>query len=212
MKSLKTTLLTLLTGAMLSTSASAAMITWDFTVEVETIFRDDANVIDDSIVVGSLLKGSFSYDDGLTENSPGNDYVDGYESPTSFITVDGLGIHDLEVEVSVVHQSSRDIVDVVGDYSSGNIWEQVEVGFLDYSQSYANGQLPLDWHTPPVAFSDIEFDYTYDIGTDPCCYDSWLQGKVVDISLHQPTNVPEPSALALLGLGVFFMASRRTKR
>ena len=212
MKSLKPLLYTLLGGVFLSASANAATMTWDFTVEVEEIYRDDANVIDDSIVAGSLLQGRFSYDNGLTENSPGNDYVDGYESPTSSISINGLGIHDLSVEVSVVHQDSRDIVDAVGDYYSGDIWEQIEIGFLDYSQSYDNGVLPTNWHLPPVPFTDIEFDYTYDIGTDPCCSDSWLQGKVIDITLRQPTHVPEPSSMALILAGSLLLTARRFKR
>jgi len=138
------------------TSVNAGTLTWDFAVEIDNLYRDNANVIDDSIVAGSVLYGSFSYDDGLTENSPTNNYVDGYTDPNGTFTIAGLGIYDWDVEVSVVHQSSRDIVDVNGEYWSGNTRESVEIGFLDYSQSYDNGALPTDWHTPPVAFSDIE--------------------------------------------------------
>lgn len=189
-------------------TVNAGTLTWDFAVEVDTIFRDNANVIDDSIVAGSVLYGSFSYDDGLTEDSPTNNYVDGYADPNGTFTIAGLGIYDWDVEVSVVHQSSRDIVDVTGEYWSGNTNESVELGFLDYSQSYDNGELPTDWDTPPVAFSDIEFDYTYNLGTDPCCYDSWLSGHVTSMALRSPTPIPEPSTLILLGLGLIGFARK----
>ena len=207
MKSLRPLLLAGLLSSAWLPAANAAIMTWDFTLEVEDVYRDDANVIDDSIVAGSLLSGSFSYDNGLTDSTPGFEYSDGYDDPAGWLTIDGLGLHDWKVEVSVVHQSSRDIVDIEGTYLSGDIHESVEIGFLDYSQSYDGGELPLNWHRPPVDFSDIDFDYTYDLGTDPCCSDSWLQGEIQSITLRQPVNVPEPSSLLLLsalGLGAAY--------
>ncbi|WDD97790.1 hypothetical protein [Thalassomonas actiniarum] len=58
----------------------------------------------------------------------------------------------------MVRQSSHDIVYVEGGYQMGDIWEQIEPGFLDYNQSYDNGELPVDWHNPPVPFADFEFN------------------------------------------------------
>ncbi|MCL6417497.1 PEP-CTERM sorting domain-containing protein [Aestuariirhabdus sp. Z084] len=199
-------------GLGFSFSANAAVMTWDFILEIETIYRDDANVINDSYQPGTQLSGSFSYDNGLVENSPDNDYVDRYADPSAVFTVAGLGIYDWAVEVSVVHQSSRDIVDVVGEYHSGNIWEEMEIGFLDYSQSYANGELPTDWHVPPVNLADMDFDYTYDAGTDPCCYDSWLSGRVVSIQLRDTQTIPEPGTLAMFALGLATLVRRQYRR
>ena len=198
------------TSCLLCTaSANASLLTWDFSVTVDTIYRDDANVIDNNIVTGSVLNGSFSYNSSLIEDSPTNDYVDTYLDPQGTINIAGLGIHNLSLSVSVVHQSSRDIVDVEGDFRSGNTWEGIEIGFLDYSQSYNNGELPINWHNPPIPFTNIEFEYYYDVGTDPCCYDSWLSGQITSISLRTPTQVPEPTSLAILGLGLLGLASRR---
>ncbi|WP_281560076.1 PEP-CTERM sorting domain-containing protein [Thalassomonas sp. RHCl1] len=203
MKTLKHYLITAAASCLFcATSVNATILTWDFTVTVDTIYQDNANVIDDSITVGTVLSGSFSYDNGLTDDSPDFDYADGYLDPNGSFTIAGLGIYDWSISASVVHQSSRDIVDVEGDYWSGNIHESVEIGFLDYSQSYDNGVLPVNWHNPPVPFSDIEFDYTLNLGTDPCCYDSWLSGYVSSIELRSPTDVPEPSSLILVGLGL----------
>lgn len=185
-------------GLFYSASVSATLLTWDFTIMVDRVYRDDANVIDDNIIDGSILQGSFSYDSGLLEDSPTNDYVDRYADPSGSFTVTGLGLYDWSVSASVVHQSSRDIVDVEGDFRSGNISESIEIGFLDDSQSYNNSVLPINWHTPPVSFTDIEFDYTLNLGTNPCCYDSWLSGHVTSITLRAPQQVPEPSSLLLL--------------
>jgi len=189
-------------------SANASLLVWDFTVKVDTIYRDNANVIDDSYVTGSTFTGSFSYNSNLTDDSPTNTYLDSYLDPTGTITVDGLGIYNWDLSVSVVHQGSRDIVDVNGDYYSGNISESVEIGFLDYTQSYANGALPLNWHTPPTTFTDIDFDYTYNLGTDPCCYDSWLSGHITNISLRPTQNVPEPSNILLLSFVLIGLARK----
>ncbi len=185
----------------LPVSAEATVITWDFSIKVDSIIRDNANVIDDSIVAGSILNGSFSYDDGLTDSSPGNTYVDRYNAVNGTFSINGLGVNPLDVEVSVVHQSSRDIVDIVGEYNNGNIWEEFELGFLDYTQSYGSGVLPINWANPPVNLADIEFDYTYDTQSD-CCYDSWLQGHVVSIQQRQVAPVSEPATIGLLTLGI----------
>ncbi|WDE10536.1 PEP-CTERM sorting domain-containing protein [Thalassomonas haliotis] len=194
-----------------TTSVNACLLTWDFTVAINTIYQDKANVIDDNIVVGTVLSGSFSYDDGLSEDSPDRDYVDRYADPNGSFTIAGLGIYDWSVSAFVVHQDSRDIVDVKGDYWSGNIYESVEIGFYDHSQSYDNGVLPVNWHNPPLPFAEIEFDYTLSLGTDPCCYDSRLSGYVSSIALHAPTDVPAPSTMLLLALGLFAL-SRKAKR
>jgi len=194
---------------LISLSSEAAIVTWDFTVEVDTIYRDDANVIDDSIIVGSLLNGSFSYDDGLTDSSPPNNYVDYYADSSGTFQVDGLGVYSMGVEASVVHQSSRDIVGVTGEYRDGTgIWEKFGIGFLDYTQSYDNGVLPLNWDAAPVDIASIEFDYTYDTFSD-CCYDSWLAGHLTSIERRPVVDVSEPATFFMLGLGLFGVVRRR---
>lgn len=195
---------------LFTTSVNATLLVWDFTVEVDSIYRDDANVIDDSLTRGSIFTGSFSYNNNLSEENPANGYFDEYLDPTATITINGLGIYNWNVSVSVVHQSIRDIVDIEGVYQSGNIWESVEIGFLDYTQSYARGVLPLNWHTPPVAFSDIDFEYTYDLGTQSCC-DSSLSGKITNISLRPTQQVPEPSSVFLLGIALITLTRKLSR-
>jgi hypothetical protein len=194
------------------TAVNASLLTWDFTVVVDDVYLDNANAIDDSIVAGTLLNGSFSYDDGLVEDSPGRSYSDGYTDPSGTFTVAGLGIYEWEVGLSVVHQTTRDIVNVSGDYSLGAIRESFEIDFLDYTQSYDNGELPVDWHTPPTAFTKFNFDYTLFLGTDPCCFDSWLRGSVSSIVLRPTIDVSAPSTIAIFALGMMGLASGRIKR
>lgn len=192
-----------------TTSVHATLLTWDFTIVVDTIFRDNANVIDDSIVVDSMLYGSFSYDDGLTDDSPDIDHVDNYNDPSGTFTVAGLGIYNWDISLSVVHQSSRDLVSVEGDYWQGNIHEAVDIDFIDNAQSYANGVLPVNWHTPPVDVTDIGFDYTLSLGTDSCCYDSWLSGHIASIELRVPQDVPEPATLVLFSFALLGLARKK---
>ena len=199
-------------SVLFTTSVNATLLVWDFTVEVDTIHRDDANVIDDSLTSGSIFTGSFSYNNNLSEEYPANDYVDEYLDPTGTFTINGLGIYNWDVSVSVVHQSSRDIVGIEGVYHSGNMRESVVIDFLDNTQSYAIGVLPLNWHTPPVAFSDIEFEYKYDLDKQICCSDSWLQGTIINISLRPTQQVPEPSSVFLLGIALITLTRKLSRK
>ncbi|WP_199609559.1 PEP-CTERM sorting domain-containing protein [Flocculibacter collagenilyticus] len=196
----------LATLTLFTASVNATILIWDFTVEIDDIY-DDANVIDDSVVVGSLLKGSFSYDDGLTDTSPMRSYSDTYEAANGLFTIEGLTLNPLEIELSVVHQGTRDIVDIYGEFSQGLIWEYIGFGFLDYSQSYDNGALPTNWANAPVALSDIDFEYTY--FDDNLFAGSSLEGVLVSVE-QRAAAVPEPSVLVIfmLGLIAFFGVSR----
>ena len=105
---------------LFTTSVNATLLVWDFTVEVDIIYVDDANVIDDSLTSGSILTGSFSYNNNLSEEDPANDYFEEYLDPTGTFTINGLGIYNWDVSVRVTHQNSRDIVGIEGDYLEWN--------------------------------------------------------------------------------------------
>ncbi len=202
---------TLFTALMLSfvTSANAGMIQWDFTAEVSYIYRDDANQFD-GLQQGSLLTGSFAYDDSLMFDTP-LEYSNYVETTDAFFTIDQLNFFSTELEVSVVRQSSRDILDVEADqeYADGSE-ASVELGFLDYTQSYGTANVPSNWDIPPVDFSDIELSFTFDDPTLDDTYNSWLIADLTNITRSNVNaDVPEPAGLALLFAGISGLFIRR---
>lgn len=194
----------------LSFHAKAALIVWEFEIELVE-FHDDLNLFA-GLGEGDILTGFFGYDDGLQQTNI-NDYANDFESDS---LVFGLGIaSDVNnfaweySEVTVVHQSSRDIVDFEMELGNADFESYVELGFLDYNQPYGQGELPLNWHNLTAGADTPEFDfYAEDLNSGLF---TEIYGEFTNITLRNAAPVPAPAAIWLIAPFALLILSRRRK-
>ena len=192
--------------------AKAALIVWEFEVEI-TEYEDQLNMYP-GLAVGDTFTGYFGYDDDLQQTNSST-YVNSFESDTLIFGLDfssdANAIVWEEKYVSVVHQGGRDIVDFYMETSTPDFASELELGFLDYNKPYGQGELPLNWHDRTDGADTPEF-YIY-VEDKISGLIMEVEGEITNISLRQSTAVPAPAAIWLIApLALLVLRRRHTRK
>lgn len=181
-----------------SFQSNAALIIWDFEVEITETYEDQLDMFP-GLSLGSTFTGYFGYDSDIQQTNV-DTYANYYESDSLVFGLDFMSdANDIEWQyksVSVVHQGRRDIVDFELEFGTSEFESNIEIGFLDYSQSYGQGELPINWHnlngigdTPEFYFEAEDTDL--ELLTE-------IEGEFINFSLRETTEIPAPASIFLI--------------
>lgn len=184
--------------------ASAGPVTWDYAGEITSI-RDDDNLFDGAITIGSPFSCYFTFESTTSDASP--------TTPTSGFFQDAIiesagQIGDImflgaiEPGTTLIRVLNTDDIDSYVAHVSVNVLGQdafVRLGFRDNSSAvFTSDLLPL---IPP---SLDTLDFTgFALATGAETFDN--DGTLT-------TLVPEPTTLALFGLGIISLFARRVRK
>ncbi len=207
-------------GVFSSIGSASQLLTWNFTAEIFRIHGDQSLIpTGNTFAIDQIISGSIAYQSDLTtaDTGPTTDdhfypvYPPAYFTASEFTTRTNWDNY----EVSVNHQSSRDVANVkMFEYDDGNeIIEELQLVYYDRTETFfPEDVLPTNWHTVPInpPSGDGDFHFYYDIYGDGESH-ARIYADIVSIELVRP--VPEPATMLLFGIGLLSLAgvSRREK-
>jgi len=201
----------ILTLTLISATANASIITWDFEFEVSFVEdRTNGGWLND-LSAGDTIFASLSFDDNvavLDDNSyqtvfDGSNII--YDIPA--LTSD-VWLKNLAPNSWVNHSKSREGMTVQSAYSIDNTlvgeinWEALIFSFLDYDADVPYTSFPTDWGKVPVGFT-----YHRDLDANSSGSEIYITGQ--SISATQRLAVPEPTTALMFLLAACVLISRR---
>lgn len=201
--------LTVLLVLCLSFHANAALIVWEFEVEILEL-EDQLNLFP-NFNVGDTFTGFFGYNDNIQQTNTST-YVNSFESDSLIFGLDFTtninSILWVDQSVQVTHQGGRDIVDFEMERDTGYFASELELGYLDNSAPYAQGQLPLNWH----ALSDFAYipEFEFTAKDNMLGLTTEIYGEFTSIHLRESVSVAEPAVIwIIVPLTLFLLVRRR---
>ena len=212
-------------------SASAGSVTVEFDAEI-TGFINDGVDVESAFSLGQTITGTFTYDDTvLDSSSTGNtgrfeNAITAFSLNTSGYTITQNGGTS---RISTANNSALNSVS--GDYFIGSVSDPtaadvdgapingVGFSFIDTNSTLFASNSEAKSLTPTYDFSafdlpsgtgiDLRWDYVLVVGFDPIENEPISDFGQVQAEITRVAIIPEPSSLALLGVGGLLVARRR---
>jgi len=190
-------------------NTTAALITWDFEVEVSFVENTSMGAWLDPVVAGDVLNATLSFDDNLPVLSDDSRQTVFDASNIVFdiasLTTDSW-LNNLSPVSWANHSSRRESITVQNAYSVDNTvlgetnWEALIFGFQDSNASEPFTSFPTDWAVNPLSFT-----YHRDLDINQNISEVYITGQA--ISAVQ--RVPEPATMTLLLLALLMLSKRK---